>query len=41
MRVRQRKRMGDQLISASSSMAMMNDLGGKAAALVPSEQHTH
>lgn len=30
-----------QLISASSSMAVMNDLSRIAAALAASEQHTH
>lgn len=36
---RQRTRMRLQLISASSSMAVMNDLGGIVTALAASEQH--
>lgn len=37
---RQGKRMRVQLISASSSVAVMNDLGGIVAAPAASEQHT-
>lgn len=38
---RQRKRASLQLISASSSMAVMTDRGGTGSALAASEQHTH